>query len=138
MPLVLDASTTLSWHFDDENADMTIAERAFREGVAVPQHWLLEVASALIRGERRARSSREWTEVFLARLGDLKTETHGTDPEQLASLLVPLSRRYRLSVYDAAYLELAARLGLELATCDVSLAAAARQIGVPLAEGAQS
>jgi predicted nucleic acid-binding protein len=135
MPFVLDASTTLSWHFEDENDDLSVAEQAFEEGVAVPQHWFLEVASALLRGERRLRTSTEATEVFLARLGDLKTDIDRTDPEVVASVLVPLARYHRLSVCDAAYLELAGRLGLALATCDASLAIAARRVGIDLIEG---
>jgi predicted nucleic acid-binding protein len=135
MPFVLDASTALTWHFDDENRDLSVAERAFQEGVAVPQHWFLEVASALLRGERRLRTSAEATETFLARLGDLKTEIDRTRPELVASVLAPLARYHRLSVYDAAYLELAGRLGLGLATCDVPLAEAARRVGIDLIEG---
>jgi len=138
MPFVLDASTTLSWHFDDENPDMTIAERAFLEGVAVPQHWFLEIASGLLRGERRGRTSAQAAEVFLARLDDLRTEIDSFAPERVAAILMPLARYHRLSVYDAAYLELAGRLGLGLATSDASLAAAANKVGVDLIKGEPS
>lgn len=135
MPFVLDASTALSWHFEDENLDLSVPERAFREGVAVPQHFFLEVASGLIRGERRHRASREATDIFLARLGDMEARIDPTAPELVASVLVPLARDLRLSVYDAAYLELAGRLGMALATCDSALAGAARRVGVDLIEG---
>lgn len=135
MPFVLDASTALAWHFDDENLDLSVPERAFREGVAVPQHFFLEVANGLMRGERRLRTSLDGTETFLARLGDLKVEIDPTGPELVAAVLVPLARYHRLSIYDAAYLELAGRLGLALATCDSSLAGAARQVGIDLIEG---
>jgi predicted nucleic acid-binding protein len=53
----------------------------------------------------------------------------------VAFVLVPLARHHRLSVYDAAYLELAGRLGMPLATSDSSLAAAARRVGVDVIEG---
>jgi predicted nucleic acid-binding protein len=135
MPFVLDASTALSWHFDDENADTSVAERAFRESVAVPQHWLLEVANGLIRGERRLRTSAQRSERFLAQLAELETEVDPTEPERVASVLAPLARRHRLSIYDAAYLELAGRRGLALATLDSSLAAAARAVEVELLAG---
>ena len=135
MPFVLDASTALSWHFDDENLDLALPERAFREGVAVPQHFFVEVANGLIRGERRLRTSTEGTETFLTKLYDLNAEIDPTAPELVTSVLVPLARYHRLSVYDAAYLELAGRLGLSLATCDSSLAKAARRVGIDLVEG---
>lgn len=135
MPFVLDASTALSWHFDDENPDLSLPERAFREGVAVPQHFFLEVANALVRGERRLRTSPERTEVFLARLGDLEAEVDPAAGELVASVLLPLARDHRISVYDAAYLELAGRLGMGLATCDSSLAGAARRVGIEVIEG---
>jgi predicted nucleic acid-binding protein len=135
MPFVLDASTALAWHFDDENLDLSVPERAFREGVAVPQHFFLEVANGLVRGERRLRTSPDGTDTFLARLGDLKVEIDSTAPERIGSVLVALARYHRLSIYDAAYLELAGRLGLALATCDSSLAGVARQVGIELIEG---
>lgn len=132
MPFVLDASSALAWHFDDENLDLSVPERAFREGVAVPQHFFLEVSNALVRGERRLRTSPDGIETFFARLGDLDVAIDPTAPELVATVLIPLARHHRLSVYDAAYLELAARLGLPLATCDASLAHVARQVGVDL------
>jgi predicted nucleic acid-binding protein len=135
MPFVVDASTALSWHFEDENLDLSLAERAFREGVAVPQHFFLEIAHGLVRGERRGRASMEATEIFLAKLGDLEVRIDATAPELVASVLVPLARHLRLSVYDAAYLELAGRLGMALATCDSALAEAARRVGVDVIEG---
>lgn len=135
MPFVLDASTALSWHFDDENVDLSLPERAFREGVAVPQHFFVEVTNGLLRGERRLRTSPERTEVFLARLDDLDAQIDATARELVVSVLVPLARDHRLSVYDAAYLELAGRLGLGLATCDSALAEAARRVGIDVIEG---
>ncbi|HEX8262297.1 MAG TPA: type II toxin-antitoxin system VapC family toxin [Allosphingosinicella sp.] len=135
MPFVLDASLALSWHFEDENPDLSVPERAFREGVAVPQHFFLEIANGLLRGERRLRTAPEGTDTFLARLADLKATIDPTAPELVVSVLVPLSRDHRLSIYDAAYLELAGRLGLDLATCDSSLAEAARRVGIALIEG---
>lgn len=137
MSMVLDASTALAWHFDDENSDMEVARRAFRDGICVPQHWFLEVASGLIRGERRERTSSEWTDAFCAKLTAMNAVVDATDPERIVSVLIPLARSYRLSVYDAAYLELAGRLGLPLATRDSSLAAAARGLGIELIEGSE-
>ncbi len=129
---VLDASTTLSWHFQDEMTDSTreIALSAYGGGVAVPQHWFLEVASALLRGERRQRTSGAATSAFLGRLQELEAEVHILSAHEVFSAVIPLARSHRLSVYDAAYLDLAHRLGLPLATRDGPLRAAALALAV--------
>jgi predicted nucleic acid-binding protein len=139
MAFVLDASTTLAWHFKDEVTDRVraIARRAFASSVAVPQHWYLEVVSALVRGERRERTSRDVTAAFLAQLGELSTEVHPTDEGVLREEVLPLARAHRLSVYDAVYLELARRLQLPIATLDAPLGAAARKLGIELIEGSE-
>ena len=133
---VLDASTTLSWHFKDEVTDRVraIARRAFAGAVAVPQHWYLEVLSGLIRGERRERTSAEVTETFLAQLDELSIEVHSTDALALREDVLPLARAHRLTIYDAVYLDLARRLDLPLATLDASLGRAARKLGIALIE----
>ncbi|MFL6845988.1 MAG: type II toxin-antitoxin system VapC family toxin [Allosphingosinicella sp.] len=137
MAFVLDASLTLAWHFEDEGRDSveTLADRALIEGVVVPHHWFLEVSSGLVRGERRRRTSPELTFDFLARLASLPVEVDVIDPTKVTSVLIPLARKYRLSVYDAAYLELAGRRSLPLTTLDSSLAAAARAVEVELLAG---
>lgn len=134
---MLDASVALSWHFDDEGggAAETIAQRAFLEGIAVPQHWFLEVMNGLVRGERRRRTSVSGTARFIERLEDLDVAYDEAQPERVSRALLPLARAHRLSIYDAAYLELAQREGLSLATFDASLVEAARSIGIELIEG---
>lgn len=131
MTLVVDASIALAWHFDDEPSPQAeiAGARSFRDGVVVPQHWFLEVSSGLLKGERRRRTGPNETHAFLARLYDLELEIEALDPEQVTSVLLPLARAHRLSVYDAAYLELALRRSLPLATLDAALAAAARAVG---------
>ncbi|HEX8240893.1 MAG TPA: type II toxin-antitoxin system VapC family toxin [Allosphingosinicella sp.] len=76
MSFVLDASMTLAWHFEDEaSAEVrSVAHRAFADGVAIPQHWLLEVISGLLRGERRNRASPACTQQFIVFLQDLSAE----------------------------------------------------------------
>jgi predicted nucleic acid-binding protein len=137
MSFVLDASVTLAWHFEDEaSAEVrSAAHRAFADGVAVPQHWLLEVFSGLLRGERRNRASPVRSQEFVAFLQDLSTETDDIDPDRVVSVLLPMARDQRLSLYDAAYLELASRRRLPLATLDSSLVRAASAIGVELILG---
>jgi predicted nucleic acid-binding protein len=137
MSFVLDASVTLAWHFEDEASAKvrTVAHRAFADGVAVPAHWLLEVLSGLLRGERRNRAAPMETREFVAFLQDLNTEVDDLDQDRVISVLLPLARDQRLSLYDAAYLELASRRRLPLATLDSSLVRAANVIGVELILG---
>jgi predicted nucleic acid-binding protein len=137
MSFVLDASVTLAWHFEDEaSAEVrSVAHRAFADGVAVPAHWLLEVLSGLLRGERRSRASPMKTREFVAFLQDLSTEVDDLDQDRVISVLLPLARDQRLSLYDATYLELASRRRLPLATLDSSLVRAANAIGVELVLG---
>lgn len=129
---VLDASLTLAWHFFDEKSSKTEAllERASDEGIVVPGHWFLEVANSLISGERRKRTTTDLSARFVEWLGSLPIEIDTLDDRAIFSLIMPLARAHRLSVYDGLYLELAERRGLPLATLDEALAAAAKAIGV--------
>jgi predicted nucleic acid-binding protein len=135
-PFVLDASTTLSWHFKDEMTDhaRALARLAFAGAVVVPQHWYLEVISGLIRGERRSRTSPDVMDAFLSQLEELVIDIHETENTRLREEVLPLARLHRLTIYDAVYVDLASRLNLPLATLDVSLGNAARAIGIALIE----
>jgi predicted nucleic acid-binding protein len=134
--LVLDASVALGWMLPGE-AD---AERARRlaglvaeEGAVVPGHWRLEVANTLLMAERRGRLPPDRADALLARLAALPVSI---DPETAArawDTCTALVRRHRLSLYDAAYLELAARRGLPLASFDAALLRAAAAEGVAVA-----
>ena len=135
---VLDGSVTMVWGFEDEADDYAeaILERMPDLQAHVPSLWPLEVANALLVGERRRRITPAETARFLAILGafpitvDEQTVAHAwTDTMHLA-------RAHNLSSYDAAYLELAIRLGLPLAALDGKLKTAAGAMGVPLFEGA--
>ncbi len=132
MAFVLDASVALSWLFADEESEAgeEIAQLAFADQAVVPNHWYVEVMNGLVRGERRRRTSPADAAPFLDRLADMEIRADELDTARIVQVLLPLARAHRLSVYDAAYLELAGREGLPLATLDESLAAAARLIGV--------
>jgi predicted nucleic acid-binding protein len=129
---VLDASLTLAWHFFDEKSPETeaLSERAFNEGIVVPGPWYLEVANSLISGERRKRTTTDLSARFVEWLDSLSIEIDALDDPAIFSLIMPLARAHRLSVYDSLYLELAERRGLALATLDGPLATAAKAIGV--------
>jgi predicted nucleic acid-binding protein len=129
---VIDASVTIAWCFRDESTDRTDAlyRRACAEGIAVPDHWSVEVANVLVVAERRNRTTPELTVGLLRLLDPVPVERDAaTVPRRT---LVDLARSYRLTAYDAAYLELAIRRALPLATLDDDLRRASATAGVPL------
>ena len=134
---VLDGSVTLVWGFTDENDDYATAilDKMPDLQAYVPNLWPLEVANALLVGERRGRTTPADIAQFLAILG---TFPIAVDEETVARAWVEtmsLARAHNLSSYDASYLELAMRRGLPVATLDSKLKAAAKAVGVPLFEG---
>jgi predicted nucleic acid-binding protein len=130
--LVVDASIVLTWCFEDEvTADTeAVGTRVDSEGAVVPHLWRLEIANALLLAERRGRLGRAKLEQRLELLAALPISTDAdTDIHAWADTLL-LARAQRLTLYDAAYLELAIRRNLELATLDRDLQRAARKMGV--------
>jgi predicted nucleic acid-binding protein len=125
MPFVLDASITACWAFEDEDHPIAALalERVRTDEARAPGLWWFEVRNTLIVNERRGRLTEHDTAAFLRGLARLGV-TVDRSPEEAEVLA--LARRHRLSVYDAAYLELAQRDGVALATLDGELAAAAR------------
>jgi len=130
-PVALDASMALAWVFDDERDTNALAalERVLGAGAVVPRLWWWEVANVVLSAARRGRIKRSVSvEVFEdlsalpIRLDEAASPGFGAE--------VALARRFNLSVYDAAYLELSQRLGLELLTKDARLDRAARELGV--------
>jgi predicted nucleic acid-binding protein len=131
---VLDCSVALAWCFPDEKTDQSRALlRSLKEGSAVvPSLWFLEVSNAILVGERRGRLSRAMGAQALRLLGRLPIELDDRPGFPLAHDLLALAREHRLSSYDAAYLEVALRLSLPLASLDRHLQAAAKKAGVRL------
>jgi len=132
MAIVIDASVTMAWCFEDEatSGAEAVLDRLADEGVIVPVLWRLEVANVLLVAERRRRISEAQASRFVDVLSRLPVDVDPTPPDVAAVL--DLARRHALSSYDSAYLALAERLGLPLATIDVRLATAARAAGVPV------
>jgi predicted nucleic acid-binding protein len=131
MPFVMDASIAVSWAFPDE-AHATAAsafQRIGTDSAIVPALWWFEIRNALLMNERRRRISPPDTAAFLRTLSRLRIAVDRA-PEDAE--LLSLSRRHRLTVYDAAYLELALRNNLPLATLDALLARAAQAEHLPL------
>jgi predicted nucleic acid-binding protein len=131
MAFVLDASITACWAFQDDNhPDASLAFHRMRtEEAVVPCLWWFEVRNILVVNERRRRIAESDTAAFLLNLSRLRVRL---DPLPEGDAVLRLARTHRLSVYDAAYLELAQREGLPLATLDAHLRRAAAEAGVPL------
>ena len=130
MPLVLDSSVCLSWFFPDERTAFTDAalDVAANEECWVPSLWRLEFSNALLVAERKrrlTRAERLQTLDEASRLG-LRVDAQVHDLRQISSL----ADRHALSAYDAAYLELALRLGAPMITLDKGLAAAGAAAGL--------
>jgi predicted nucleic acid-binding protein len=130
--LVVDASIALTWCFEDEVTEATeaIGTRVDSEGAVVPDLWRLEVANALLLAERRGRLKRSNMEQRLELLAALPIAIDADTAIRAWTDTLLLARAERLTLYDAAYLELAIRRDVELATLDRDLRRAARKMGV--------
>jgi predicted nucleic acid-binding protein len=133
---VLDGSITMIWGFEDEADDYAeaILGRMPDLQAHVPSLWPLEVANALLVGERRKRITPADTARFLAILDAFPITVDGETVAHAWADTMHLARAHNLSSYDASYLELAIRLGLPLAAQDGKLKTAAEAVGVPLFE----
>jgi predicted nucleic acid-binding protein len=132
---VLDGSVAVAWCFEDEATDFTegVLDLLSAGGeVHVPSIWPLEVANALLVAERRKRIALAKVTALLIRIAGLPISVRHSDPKQAFEQILPMARQLELSQYDAAYLELAVREGLPLATLDAELRRAAQVIGVEL------
>ena len=133
---VLDGSITMVWGFEDEADDYAeaILGRMPDLQAHVPSLWSLEVANALLVGERRRRITPADTARFLAILAAFPISVDEETVAHAWADTMHLARAHNLSSYDASYLELAIRLGLPLAAQDGKLKTAAEAVGVPLFE----
>ena len=131
---VIDASVTLSWILREENAfgvDQLFAQVA-EEGAVVPGIWRLEVANALQVGIKRLRIDSAYRDAAIQKLALLPVDLDAEMNDHAWTRTLHLSGIHSLTMYDAAYLELALRRNASLATRDVELAAAAQNAGVKL------
>lgn len=130
MSFVIDASIVVAWAFKEPHAT---AERALvlikAEEAIVPALWWYELRNVLVRGERQGRLTERETSRFLRDISRLAITIDSLPNE---TQVLTLARRHRLTVYDAAYLELAGRETLPLATLDEELATAAQAEQVAL------
>jgi len=134
MSLVLDCSATLAWVYDDEitQAVRGVFETVASRGALVPALWRLEVANVLEMGVRRKRHDAAFRDATLSDLALLPIRLDPETDRHAWGATARLAARYSLTVYDAAYLELARRTDIPLASLDKELRAAALAEGVPL------
>lgn len=133
-PLVLDGSFVMAWFFDDESdayADAIEAE-VTNLHFCVPGHWSLEIVNTMLVGIRRGRTTGQKASDFCEAISMYSIEVDPETSEAAWRETMRLAQLYRLSAYDAAYLELALRLKLPLATIDQHLAKAAGLAGMAL------
>jgi predicted nucleic acid-binding protein len=132
--LVLDSSATLAWIFGDETTDpiRRVFDAVVEEGAIVPALWRLEVANSLTMAVRRGRIDTEFRRAALADLAVLDVTTDETTDAHAWGQTLSLADQFRLTAYDAAYLELAQRRNLPLATLDADLRQAAASLGLRL------
>ena len=130
--IVIDASVALAWCFPDEASEY--AESALlaldRRTAMVPAIWASEIANALLVGERRRRLGRTEVLRFVELLKGLEIVQDVQPATETINYIFPLAQEYRLSAYDAAYLDVAVRRQIPLATLDSNLRKAALAAGI--------
>jgi predicted nucleic acid-binding protein len=132
---VVDASAALAWCFEDEASSWTdgLLER-LRQGdrIVVPAHWPTEMSNGFLVASRRKRIKADQPALFWDELARLPIEVEVALSAAQAKIVLALSEKHALTVYDAAYLELAHRRHLALGTLDTDLRKAAQVEGVAL------
>ncbi len=134
MKSVIDASITLSWYFEDERSEQSdrVLDLVTENGAVVPGPWQLVVANGFRTGIRRKRIDMAFRDNALQALASLPIALDAETDAQSWTGILALADRFDLTPYDAAYLELAHRRALPLATADRDLQKAATRLGVSL------
>jgi len=135
--LVLDNSVAMLWLLPQSNlAGTVLADRVLVRlqvgGAIVPSLWSLEAANVIAKSQRLGKITQAQASAFVALLDGLDIAVDPGTAQRAMHDTLDLARQFRLTAYDAAYLELALREGLPLATLDEALQVAAREAGVPL------
>jgi predicted nucleic acid-binding protein len=135
--LVLDASLALQWFLEDEASrqyGLSILASLSSKRAVVPILWFYEVGNGLLMAHRRKRITFDQVDGFLTRLKALPIDAAEQVPTEVLELPA-IAQKHSLTNYDAAYLALAMRLGLPLATTDAELRRAAAAAGVGIVPG---
>ena len=128
MSIVIDSSITLAWYFEDEVAQASdaVLHDVRKGGAVVPPLWRFEVANGLQTAVRRKRIDATFRDESLADLDVLPIAVDTDSAIHAWTTSVALADRHGLTIYDAAYLEVAQRRRLPLATLDAALIRAGR------------
>ncbi len=131
MDFVLDCSVAMGWCFEDQGTPYVdgVLETLATDRALVPSIWMLEVANVLLGAERSNRLKQADSTRFLALLQSLPIIVDRDGSPHIWNEVMHLGREYKLSSYDASYLELAMRSGTALATLDKKLKKAAKKAG---------
>ena len=131
MPFVLDSSAALAWVLPDERSAAIdpIADRLQNDTAVVPAVWPFEILNALLMATRRARISSEDLQGLLANLAVLPIEIEQIEMATMLDAVSRIAALHGITSYDAAYVELAQRRNVAIATLDNKLR------GVCAAEG---
>jgi len=133
--IVLDASVAVAWCFEDEKTPFTEGVLDLLSAgteVLTPAIWPFEVANALLVAERRKRITVAQVTALLRRIAGLPISVELIEARHAFEQILSVARQQNLTEYDAAYLELALRAGLPIATLDDKLKQAARLVDVGL------
>ncbi len=135
MSFVLDNSVTMRWFFGDgKPQELAYAGKVLdamkQDNALVPVTWGLEVANVIAKAEAKGLVTEARSEAFIEMLEGVDIDVDSATYGHALSDTLHLARRYKLSSYDASYLELALRLGMPLATLDKDLQKAAKKAGV--------
>ncbi|MCJ7622058.1 MAG: type II toxin-antitoxin system VapC family toxin [Anaerolineaceae bacterium] len=130
---VLDTSVVMAWCFEDENNSYAdaVLDHLKEDTALAPGIWPLEIGNVLVSAERRGRMTRAESEHFLELIQQLPIEVETPSSRRLFETVINLAREQSLSTYDAAYLDLAMRVGVRLATLDNAMQQAAIRFGIP-------
>jgi predicted nucleic acid-binding protein len=129
---VLDASAMLAWCFEDERPEggAALLDTLTTGGLVVPAHWSFEVSNTLLMAQRRGRLAPQDAEAFANLVEALQPNVDALSGAHALHETRRLAADFGLTVYDAAYLELARRRQAVLVSKDKSLLAAASRAGV--------
>jgi predicted nucleic acid-binding protein len=131
-PIVLDSAIVLAWVLRERDADaaMEILDQVFASGGVVPSLWRYEVGNGILSAVRQRRVKAGQIEKVVANLAEIPVEVDRRGEDLAWTRILALAQRHALTAYDAAYLELATRRGLMMATLDRALAKAAASEGI--------
>jgi predicted nucleic acid-binding protein len=130
--VVVDASVALAWCFPDESSDYadSVLIAVENQTIIVPAIWAVEITNALLVGERRKRIRQPDVRRFVELLKGLDITEDAQAVAETVSGIFPLAQEYRLSAYDAAYLDVAIRREISLVTLDANLQKVALAAGL--------